>query len=200
MRIVGVVVAIDEYYGRRIYTVDDSTGECIECSLEIPKQTDSGRQNDVDNETTTATAAATPNAQSKIDVGMVIEVKGSTKIFRDQKQIKVQKLQRIRATSQEVEFWNKIRDFRNDVVSRPWVLEKKEVRRCKKQYMADVDAEEKKRKKRKGNGYDVDVRHPIRQSSTKSEDTRNKPTKQEPLTKARARDSYAHGGYDALGL
>ncbi|KAK8044605.1 hypothetical protein PG993_004629 [Apiospora rasikravindrae] len=31
VRIVGVVVAIDSFYSRRIYTIDDSSGACIEC-------------------------------------------------------------------------------------------------------------------------------------------------------------------------
>ena len=36
MRITGVVVAIDEFSGRRILTVDDSSGSCIECVCAIP--------------------------------------------------------------------------------------------------------------------------------------------------------------------
>ncbi|KAI1768594.1 hypothetical protein GGR53DRAFT_382406 [Hypoxylon sp. FL1150] len=199
VRVVGVVVAIDEYYGRRIYTVDDSTGECIECSLDVPKPVDGARQ-DISKATTTNPTEAAP--YSDIDVGMVIDVKGSTKIFRDQKQINIQKLQRVRSTNQEVQFWNKIRDFRRDVLDRPWVLERREVRRCKKQYMADVDAEEKKKKKKKENGYTLERNVLDRQSHTRSRnnDTRTKPAKGEPSNKTEARYSYTEGQYNALGL
>ncbi|KAI2463747.1 hypothetical protein F4781DRAFT_108097 [Annulohypoxylon bovei var. microspora] len=204
VRIVGVVVAIDEYYGRRIYTIDDSTGECIECSVEIPKPVDNNLQNGVDHEAITAVPvpvpALAPDPHSDIDVGMVVEVKGSTKVFRDQKQIKIQKLQRVKSTNQEVQFWNKIREFRREVLSRPWVLERKEVRRCKKQHMADVDAEENKKKKRKENGYTLDKSVQIKDPAARSEHTKSKPTKPEPFSKPGVRDAYTSGQYDALGL
>lgn len=186
------MVAIDEYYGRRIYTVDDSTGKCIECSLDIPKPADKARPNTRNGDATTA--GHTEDApHSDIDVGMVIDVKGSIKLFRDQKQINIQKLQRVRSTKQEVQFWNKIGDFRRDVLSRPWALESREVRQCKKQYMADADAEEKKKKKKQENGYSLDSNVLSRQISAKSGDTRSKPTKQEPLAKTGARYSHAKG-------
>ncbi|XXG95880.1 hypothetical protein Hte_002153 [Hypoxylon texense] len=199
VRVVGVVVAIDEYYGRRIYTVDDSTGECIECSLDVPKPADNARSNVKKGDATTANP--TEDApHSDIDVGMVIDVKGSTKLFRDQKQVNIQKLQRVRSTNQEVQFWNKIRDFRRDVLSQPWVLEKREVRQCKKQYMTDADAEEKKRKRKEENGYTHDSNSLGRHTSTKSGDARSKPTKREPLARTGARYAHAKGQYDALGL
>ncbi|KAI1416527.1 hypothetical protein F5Y13DRAFT_154130 [Hypoxylon sp. FL1857] len=202
VRIVGVVVAIDEFYGHRVYTVDDSTGRCIECSKDIPKPIDSGQQDGAGSEPTkdTPTPAPEPDPLSDIDVGMTVEVKGSTKLFRGQKQIKIQKLQRIRSTNQEVQFWNKIRDFREEVLGRPWVLEKKEIRRCKKQHMADVDAEEKKRKKRKENGYTLEKTIPSREQMTKDGDTKNKLAKQQAMIKSGARQSYSEGQYDALGL
>ncbi|KAI1777138.1 hypothetical protein F4818DRAFT_409315 [Hypoxylon cercidicola] len=199
VRVVGVVVAIDEYYGRRIYTVDDSTGHCIECSLDIPKPTDSARQN-LRNGSATTAGPAEDVPHSDIDIGMVIDVKGSTKLFRDQKQINIQKLQRVRSTDQEVQFWNKIRDFQRDVLSRPWILEKRELRRCKKQYMADVDAEERKKKKKKENGYVLDNSVLGRQVSTKGGDSRSKPTEQKPVAKTEVRYPHAEGQYSALGL
>jgi hypothetical protein len=36
VRLTGVIVAADEYFGRRVYTVDDSSGTCIECSAVAP--------------------------------------------------------------------------------------------------------------------------------------------------------------------
>ncbi|KAI0169001.1 hypothetical protein GGR52DRAFT_553208 [Hypoxylon sp. FL1284] len=155
VRVVGVVVAIDEYYGRRIYTVDDSSGKCVECSLDVPKPADSTRRNGLIGDATPAEPVKDA-PYSDIDVGMVIDVKGSTKLFRGQKQIHIQKLQRIRSTNQEVQFWNKIRDFRRDVLSQPWTLGKREVRQCKKQYLADVDVDEERKKRKKENGYALD--------------------------------------------
>jgi hypothetical protein len=169
VRIVGVVVAIDDFYGRRVYTVDDSTGQCIECALAVPKTSgnkiigrDNGQGKDPsrNNDSTKTTvddqikrdlgpaASKTPGfPYSDIDVGMVLDVKGSVKSFRGQKQIKVQKLTRVLSTSQEVLFWDKIRDFHHDTLSHPWILNDREVRRCRKlQLREGVETERKKRK------------------------------------------------------
>ena len=36
VRVTGVIVAVDEYAGRNVYTVDDSSGMCIECVCVTP--------------------------------------------------------------------------------------------------------------------------------------------------------------------
>lgn len=36
VKVVGVVVAVDEFEGRRVYTIDDSSGACLECSCVVP--------------------------------------------------------------------------------------------------------------------------------------------------------------------
>jgi endo-1,3(4)-beta-glucanase len=160
--ITGVVVAIDDYYGTRVYTVDDSTGQCIECSVAIPKVvTDTSNCRDNGQGKDEGHAAAMKNANNQqtdptnavptappppdIDVGMVVEVKGSVKLFRNQIQIKIRNVTRILSTSQEVLFWDKTRDFRRDVLSQPWMLKDREVRRCRKlQQVEAADLEEKK--------------------------------------------------------
>ncbi|KAI1326722.1 hypothetical protein F5Y16DRAFT_221324 [Xylariaceae sp. FL0255] len=171
IRILGVVVAVDDYYGRRVYTIDDSTGQCIECTLATPKSKVSDRQDicDAQNDATARsskaassavvsatkdmntsnTTAAPPPPPSNIDVGAVLEVKGSIKLFRGQKQIHILKMVHILSTTQEVLFWDKIRDFRRDVLSHPWVLKEKEVRKCKKLYQTEVAGRSKAEKKEK---------------------------------------------------
>ena len=212
------MVAVDEFYGRRVYTVDDSTGECVECSVEIPKPAKPERLGDGArvgaagrNATTqgTAPAAPTPDIPADMDVGMVVDVKGRVKLFRDRKQIRIVKAQRVASTAQEVQFWNRIRDFRRDVLAQPWVLDRREVRRAKKQHLADaVDAETEERRRRRKerreqprartdreegrrrlggeesrrSAADLDLVH--RPSPTESKSTRARP----------------EGQYDALGL
>ncbi|KAI1758270.1 hypothetical protein F4782DRAFT_477205 [Xylaria castorea] len=154
VRITGIVVAVDEYYGRRVYTIDDSTGQCIECTLKTSTATfdktnyrDSDRSKSVEPQITRA-KAATETKPDDIDVGMILDVKGFLKLFRGQKQINIHKATRVLSTNQEVLFWDKIRDFRYGVLSQPWVLKDKEVRRCRK--LQQVEATELEKKKRKG--------------------------------------------------
>ncbi|KAI0186662.1 hypothetical protein EV127DRAFT_345811 [Xylaria flabelliformis] len=154
VRITGVVVAVDEYYGRRVYTIDDSTGQCIECTLTTPaaandKKThrDGDRGKQVEPQIARAKAIAETKTDD-IDVGMVLDVKGFLKLFRGQKQINIHKATRVLTTNQEVLFWGKIRDFRRDVLSQPWVLKDKEVRRCRKLQQAEAAELEKKKRER----------------------------------------------------
>ncbi|KAI1387492.1 uncharacterized protein F4822DRAFT_284359 [Hypoxylon trugodes] len=203
VRIVGVVLAIDEFYGHRVYTVDDSTGKCVECCLDIPKPVDSRTKNSESHENDAVEPPPVAEPQNDIDIGMVAEFKGSTKIFRDQKQIHIRKMQRIRSTNQEVQFWNKIRDFRREVISQPWVLDRREVRRCKKQHMMDVDAEERKEartKKRKDHKSDADGVNQSKERKAKVRDLRIKPAKTERLITSEDRSPVTEEQYDALGL
>ncbi|KAI1436226.1 hypothetical protein GGR50DRAFT_693412 [Xylaria sp. CBS 124048] len=154
VRITGVVVAIDDYYGHRVYTVDDSSGKCIECALAIPNATDN-KTNPRDSThvavTVATPTAAMPSIPTDIDVGTTVDVKGSVKLFRGQRQIKIQKVTRVLSTNQEVLFWNKIRDFHRDVLSEPWVLQDREVRRCRKlQQVEAAELEEKKTRRSTG--------------------------------------------------
>jgi hypothetical protein len=159
----GVVVAIDSYYGRRVYTVDDSTGVCIECEVMITTTaaTTGSAGSDTHNSRTATSEQAEP-AQSKvydisepagpyadIDVGMVVDVKGNLKLFRNKQQIKIKKMQRVRSTNKEVQFWNKIEAFKKDVLSQPWVVERRELRKLEKQNKGDADSKGRKRKKQR---------------------------------------------------
>lgn len=124
------MVAVDEYPGRRIYTVDDSSGVCIECTVDVPKPdlisaVDAGAKRETEK-------APKPVVPGDVDVGTVVEIKGGLTTFRGNKQIKILKTTVLRATEQEVAFWDKVREFRASVLEKPWRLTDKEIRRCRK--------------------------------------------------------------------
>ncbi|KAJ4393204.1 hypothetical protein N0V93_002412 [Gnomoniopsis smithogilvyi] len=141
VRIAGIVVAVDEYPGRRIYTVDDSSGVCIECLVDVPRAdaalTAAVVAAKVDSKTDHKSNLAIPAPKrivpEEVDVGTVIDVKGGLSLFRGNKQIKILKATILRSTEQEVAFWEKVRKFRRDVLEKPWQLTDKEVRRCRKE-------------------------------------------------------------------
>lgn len=141
VRIAGIVVAVDVYPGRRIYTVDDNSGVCIECLVDVPR-TDAALTAAVaatkpDSKTTSKPNLATPAPKRvvpvDVNVGTIIDVKGGLSLFRGQKQIKILKATVLRSTEQEVAFWEKTRKFRQDILMKPWKLTDKEVRRCRKE-------------------------------------------------------------------
>lgn len=144
MRIAGIVVAVDDFAGRRVYTVDDSSGICIECTVDVPK---SEQQQHllaafeaktpaaaVTTATTTITVEKAKSAVpfADIDVGTILDIKGGLALFRGNKQIKVLKATILRSTQHEVAFWDKVTQFRRDVLDKAWYLSDKEVRRCRK--------------------------------------------------------------------
>ncbi|KAJ4424891.1 hypothetical protein N0V82_000394 [Gnomoniopsis sp. IMI 355080] len=141
VRIAGIVVAVDEYPGRRIYTVDDSSGACIECLVDVPRAdaalTAAVAVAKLDSMSNTKAGLATSAPRSvvpeEVDVGSIIDVKGGLSLFRGNKQIKILKATILRSTEQEVAFWEKTQKFRRDVLERPWKLTDKEVRRCRKE-------------------------------------------------------------------
>ncbi|ROT36609.1 hypothetical protein SODALDRAFT_352553 [Sodiomyces alkalinus F11] len=173
IRIVGVVVAIDDFPGRRVYTVDDSSGACIECNVVVKRCALTEIVDD--KSTTSADAAASARARARaslseprleyqqpgcenVDVGSVVDVKGSVALFRDEKTVKIEKVRVLRSTEEEVALWERRAAFRRDVLSKPWVLTEKQVRRCRREaegmdeWNRKREEREKKRAERRGGG------------------------------------------------
>lgn len=181
-RLVGIVVAIDDFTGRRIYTVDDSSGRCIECTLSstraIPKADIAAAEKKEDGLTTTQPAKpdSKPADYAEIDVGAVVDVKGSVTTFREEKQLKIVKIKILKSTEQELALWERRTRFQQDVLQKPWTLSKKQLRKCRKEAEGspddpaakmrehDDDSRSHKRKKetkrpaahREGRGRDTD--------------------------------------------
>ncbi|ROW03544.1 hypothetical protein VSDG_01464 [Cytospora chrysosperma] len=128
VRITGVVVAVDEFGTRRIYTVDDSSGVCIECTVDLPKF---GPSIKLDSKEQPVTGKA--RVPDEVDVGTLVDIRGGLTLFRGNKQIKIEKATIIRSTEQELVYWEKVQAFRLEVLDRAWRLTDKEVRRCRKE-------------------------------------------------------------------
>ncbi|KAJ9151236.1 hypothetical protein NKR23_g3305 [Pleurostoma richardsiae] len=226
-RVAGVVVAIDEYYGRRIYTIDDSSGACIECTVTAPvtqpavagvtaagaatgnatgttsKPTSTSRPEggQAKEETKQSVKAEPPQVPipDGLDVGSIVDVKGGLKLFREYKQIKAEKIVVLRSTEQEVALWEKLRQFHDDVLSKPWALEDKQVRKCRREAeSAERDAERKARKKKAAEREAADQRTRVERRD------KDRPTAGRALGLERKRQPKAplklKGKYDALGI
>ncbi|RDW88813.1 hypothetical protein BP6252_00845 [Coleophoma cylindrospora] len=142
VRITGVIVAVDVFYQRRVYTVDDSSGECIECTCETPppssktlealegsnnqeRKVQANNPNKPESSTTGQAPPAKVYMQiaDDIDVGSVVKVKGLVTDFRGMKQIEMRSIVPMKGTQEEVRCWNQIVDFRKDILDKPWIVE-----------------------------------------------------------------------------
>lgn len=144
-RIVGAVVAIDDFYGRRVYTIDDSSGVCIECNVSVKIVRPTGAANTY--------SLAPPKMEFEVpeceavDVGHIVDIKGLLSTFREEMTIQIQKINALRATEEEVVLWERRIVFERDVLGQPWVLTAKQIDRCRR--TAEQDADKEKRREEK---------------------------------------------------
>ncbi|ROW01291.1 hypothetical protein VMCG_05838 [Cytospora schulzeri] len=122
VRITGMVVAVDEFGTRRNYTVDDSSGVCIECVVDVPKSDPSITLGSKEQ----PAATGKPRVPDEVDVGTLVDIRGGLALFRGSKQVKIEKATIIRSTEQELVYWEKVQAFRREVLDRPWELTDKE--------------------------------------------------------------------------
>jgi hypothetical protein len=144
VRLAGIVVAVDDFNTWRAYTVDDSSGETIECHVNIPRNgpAQAGEAN-----TSTEAQQKTALSDGDVSVGDIIDIKGTIRVFRDRRQIKAEKIVHLRSTQQEVDFWGKIDELRSEILNQPWVLDSKVVRKCRRE--AEGYNEKQARKERR---------------------------------------------------
>ncbi|VUC20830.1 unnamed protein product [Clonostachys rosea] len=214
VRIVGLVVAIDDIPKRRIFTIDDSSGVCLEAVLKITSPlaastTILATKPDL----STAKGAAQKQGQGAdvagsagshpqgpkspyagIDVGTILDIKGSLTTFRDERQIKVEKMQPVKGTMQEVSLWEKRDKFRSDILSKPWTLSRECIKKCQRRATRSTEASKKKRvKEESSRGRDA--------SSTNDHKPNRRPAKEHDVDVAAfIREGGAKGKFGALGL
>lgn len=203
VRTVGVIVAIDEFFNKRCYTIDDSSGACIEALIDLPN-TNNQSQHAGTRELGKYDAIAAMTQYDHLDVGDIIDVKGQLTLFRNEKQIRVEKINVVLSTSQEVSLWEKRAAFRRNVLDKPWTLRDKQLRQCRKEAeRSDAGAELKKQRIKeiasRKTGKHASKRHAVVHSADQSGTGAHKRQHfgmQEILRAAALGD----GEYSALGL
>lgn len=135
VRISGVVVAVDEWERRRVYTIDDGSGATIQCVVHMAPGAPPGAVRATTAKPDKAADEPRPLAviDAPIDVGHVLDIKGSVTTFRDARNVRAEKIAHLRSTEQEVLFWEKVARLRREVLSKPWVLDRREVKRCRRE-------------------------------------------------------------------
>jgi hypothetical protein len=162
VRIVGVVVGDDLYKERRIFTIDDSSGSCLDAVAILKTAAESrGNANLGEKEVActtdaaeTATAAQASTFSStdvpypEIQVGTVVDVKGLLFMTHwGELRIQVQKMVIVKTTEDEVALWEKRDRFRKDILDKPWVMRSRDIRKCRKEAeKAEETADKKKRR------------------------------------------------------
>ncbi|MCJ1235924.1 hypothetical protein MMC14_003898 [Varicellaria rhodocarpa] len=126
VRLVGVIVAFDEYAERWIFTLDDSSGATIQvvCSRDPTPITSSkmALEKNPPKISTGKTATGNTIDMSGIDLGTVVKVKGGIGFYAQQKQITLERISIIPSTTSEAQAWTELADFQTSVLSEPWLV------------------------------------------------------------------------------
>lgn len=168
VRLTGLIVAVDEFAQRRVYTLDDSSGSCIECICPVPSQSlpstsnsnaapnnapNSKSNTKVEPATKTKPAPTQPSTAEPwipwddMDVGTVVKIKGKPSQFRDIKQVEIVKAEVIRGTEIEVRCWGEVGAFRREVLEVPWVVSKEQEEKLRKRATSGRGKEADRRKR-----------------------------------------------------
>ncbi|RDL39612.1 uncharacterized protein BP5553_03952 [Venustampulla echinocandica] len=163
VRITGVIVAVDDFFGRRVYTLDDSSGMCIECTCPAPPSPNTAASAPTTkpqptnptkfNNPKTEEAVSGPSTSNpkipwdEVDVGVVVKLKGCVTTFRDQKQVELIKAEVLRTTDQEIRCWNEVLQFRKEVLRVPWAVSEKHEEKCRRRALKEKARERKSKTK-----------------------------------------------------
>lgn len=221
VRIVGSVVAIDEFSGRRVFTLDDSSGRCIEAWVLLPSSAPGRPVPELQQISTGASVAVEAGKASvfrdplssspynDIDIGHVLDVKGSLSSFKGQMQIKIEKLAVVKSTAHEIVLWQKKSKFQRDILHKPWILKPGVIRRCRKEAEASGSSLERNKRHPKASTRTAsgikDSTKPLIGQTSESAQPNKKEKKPKPAEVAARlqeliRDGSAKGKYSALGL
>jgi Telomere regulation protein Stn1 len=169
VRLVGVVVAVDEFPAVWVYTLDDGSGVNIEatCAAPPPKEPplpitgnapapvvlarkDNASEKDGKDGEPKQVISPDGLDLTNIDVGSVVKIKGTIVVFREQMKVRLKAITVIRDTNAEVKCWNETVVFRREVLANPWVVTKRQERKCREDEdtEAKVKREEESRRKR----------------------------------------------------
>ncbi|KAH7157567.1 hypothetical protein B0J13DRAFT_173204 [Dactylonectria estremocensis] len=194
VRVVGVVVAIDELKGLRIFTVDDSSGACIQCTIPIPAPVKEGAAPQQEKGTALPTYA-------HIGVGSVVDVKGGISFLFEDRRITIEKMSVVKSTAYEVVLWDKRTRFRAEVLDKPWLLRSRDIRKCKQEAEQNEGKAERKRKRLKamieGRAAEQSAERPAEQPKAGTDE---QPGITKSLDLRQILQQGGAGKYDALGL
>ena len=156
--LVGPVVAIDDINSKyTIICIDDGSGATL-CVKIIRRQL-----GDLENPVDDPDNTQVPNLNvvsslgsfelvlgaDVLGIGTVVKAKGTLEEFRGVKQLELKRVSIVKTTDEEVKAWSELADFRREILSKPWRLSTREVKRLEENLAAQKrNDQERARQKR----------------------------------------------------
>lgn len=137
--LVGVVVSYEDFHEKRwLFIIDDSSGSTIEVTCPKPEKNANGESENASHKPMKTDAARSAEEQARantiasVDVGSVVKVKGKVGVFRDTRQIQLERISTIPDTNAEIHFWEQRTKLKVEVLSKPWNMPRNEQARLLK--------------------------------------------------------------------
>ncbi len=135
VRLVGLVVDIVVTRGGKyvLITLDDSSGSCVEikteCRIAKPADTAVYPSNTVIDNLDVVVNLGEPSVLvdgRSLEIGSAVKVKGTIDAFRGTRQLSLARIWHVQSTSEEVKAWAETAQWRQEVLSHPWVLSREQ--------------------------------------------------------------------------
>ncbi|KAF7957682.1 hypothetical protein EAE96_003254 [Botrytis aclada] len=149
IKLIGLVVSIDTFARRRVYTIDDSSGVCIECVALLPLSPSGAPPNSHPPPPPSSPSISTPqipwNDISECKVVRILGIMGS---YMQSPQLQIVKMGVVGSTEVERKWWDECRGLKDPetgVLGREWVVGREEMERWRRRERRRKMREEVKR-------------------------------------------------------
>ncbi|CAD6439772.1 1337e072-ea7f-4fda-bc0e-df9aef1f9f96 [Sclerotinia trifoliorum] len=149
IKLIGLIVSIDDFARRRIYTIDDSSGVCLECVALLPPPPPSNPSSSTTSTSTSKTNLPTTQTpapsepsitQPQIPWDTISECKtvrilGVMGTYMSMPQLQIVKMGVVESTDVERKWWDEcagLKDPSLGILGRDWVLNEEEIERWKR--------------------------------------------------------------------
>ncbi|TGO30943.1 hypothetical protein BPAE_0002g00340 [Botrytis paeoniae] len=149
IKLIGLIVSIDTFARRRVYTIDDSSGVCIECVALLPLPSSGTSSHPPPPPPPSTPSITTPqipwNDISECKVVRILGIMGS---YMQVPQLQIVKMGVVGSTDVERKWWDECRGLKDPergILGREWVVGKEEIERWRRRERRRKMREEEKR-------------------------------------------------------
>ncbi|KAB8299987.1 hypothetical protein EYC80_000228 [Monilinia laxa] len=153
IKLLGLIVSIDDFAHRRVYTIDDSSGACIECVALLPSR----------NAPAPSTAPAPPSQQppepsiehpqiqwDDMEECKIVRILGVMGTYMTMPQIQIIKMGIVGSTELERKWWDECARLKLEVLEREWRVSCAEVARWERRERRRGERERGRERGREG--------------------------------------------------
>lgn len=154
--ITGPIVSIEDIASKyALLTLDDGSGATIVVKItrlegEIANSVDCPSNTTIDNVNIQVSLGTFRVLVDDVilDTSTVVKAKGTIDEWRGTKQIKLERIQIVRSTAEEIQEWEDVARWKMEILDKPWVLGKEKLEEMERKHRDDREKELEKQKRK----------------------------------------------------